>query len=54
MDDHFQKWLMKAAVIVGAFVLMYFVFSPFQNCMRAAKGADKLQATGVCLELTKW
>jgi len=45
----------KILLLVGVIlVALYFIASPYQNCMRDLNMPDLYKRTGTCLRLTAW
>jgi hypothetical protein len=50
------KFIIKALVVGVVMVALYFLFSPYQNCMSAYSGSDVPYRgiVRICLEQTDW
>ena len=59
MDSQFKNKLMSIGAVLTALVVLYFIVSPYQNCMRDSP--DRLRVDGVifskvafCVSETAW
>lgn len=55
MNNDFQKKLVLIAVVAGVILALYYLMSPYQNCVRGLSvDADYQRVVGVCLQNTDW
>jgi hypothetical protein len=53
MDENFKKTLISLSLIVGVVLVLYYIMSPYQNCVREF---DRLGRTNTlwCSANTRW
>ena len=53
MDDNFKKTFISMSLIVVVILVLYYIMSPYQNCVREF---DRLGRTNTlwCSEKTRW
>lgn len=49
-----DKNLKNALIVIGVIVVLYYVISPYQNCMRYYEEPDKQMRSKACNLDTKW
>ena len=49
-----DKNLKNALIIIGVLVALYYIFSPYQNCLRDIKSPTAVSKNIQCSRLTKW
>ena len=59
MDNEIKQFLIKLVSIVLSLIFLYYLFSPYQNCMNAYdhpyyRGDMELEKVRRCLEITSW
>ena len=58
MDNEIKQFLIKLVSIVLSLIFLYYLFSPYQNCMRDGWGKYDFhlerQRVNNCLEITNW
>ncbi len=52
MDKDLKNFLAKVLIIVISIIFLYFIFSPYQICMKAWSYDDSRRMS--CLEKTNW
>jgi hypothetical protein len=52
MDSSTKRKLILAALAIIAFIGLYYMMSPYQNCIRELP--DRVQAKAHCIENTSW
>ena len=48
------KFIIKALVVGVVLVVLYMLFSPYQNCLASYSGSDLPGIVPFCLERTNW
>ena len=51
MPKDTKQFIIKVLVVGAVLLVLYFVFSPYRNCMRATRSVTPMR---YCMERTSW